>query len=102
MAAVYQQQDNEIVARVGQTFVVELEGNPTTGYQWGLAEDDARFRLVKKDYAHPGAGIGAATKERFHIEALQPGSTTLTFKYKQPWEAEVLDTKSFRLRVEAA
>jgi inhibitor of cysteine peptidase len=100
MTAVYQQQDSEIVARVGETFVVELEGNPTTGYAWELAEDDARFRLVKKDYAHPGAGIGAATKERFHIEALQPGSTTLSFKYKQPWETEVLDTKSFRLVVQ--
>ena len=102
MAAVYQQQDDEIVARVGETFTVELESVPTAGYEWGLAQDDSRFRLVKKDYAHPGAGIGGATKERFQIEALQPGSTTLTFKYKQPWESEVLETKSFRLRVEPA
>lgn len=102
MAAVYQQQDHKIVARVGETLTVELKGNPTTGYAWELAQDDSRFRLIKKDYAHPGAGIGAATKERFQIEALQPGSTTLTFKYKRPWETEVLDTKSFRLRVEPA
>ena len=102
MAAVYQQQDNEIVAQVGETFRVELEGNPTTGYEWGLAQDNARFRLVKKDYAHPGAAIGASTKERFQIEALKPGSTTLTFEYKRSWETTVLHTKSFRLRVQPA
>ena len=99
MAAVYQQQDDEIEARVGETFTVELEGIPTAGYQWELVQDDPRFRLVKKDYAHPGVAIGGATKERLQIEALEPGSTTLTFKYKQPWETEVLDTKSFRLRI---
>ena len=100
MAAVYQQNDDEIVARVGESFTVELEGIPTAGYEWKLAQDDSKFRLVKKDYAHPGASIGGATKERFHIKASQPGSTTLTFNYKRPWESEVQETKSFRLRVE--
>ncbi len=99
MAAVYQQQDDNIGAQVGETFTVELEGNPTTGYEWQLAQDDARFRLINKDYAPPSTSIGAATKERFQIEALQSGSTTLTFKYKRPWETEVLDTKRFQLRV---
>ena len=99
MAAVYHQQDDSIGAHVGETFTVELEGNPTTGYEWQLAQDDPRFRLIKKDYARPGPGVGAATKERFQIEALQSGSTTLTFTYKRGWETEVLDTKRFQLRV---
>jgi inhibitor of cysteine peptidase len=102
MPATYQHHDNQISARVGETFVVELEGNPTTGYQWELSEGDEQFRLVEKDYAQPGPGIGAATKERFAIKALEPGSTTLTFKHKRSWESEVLDTKTFRLQIKPA
>ena len=102
MPATYQHQDNQISARVGETFVVELEGNPTTGYQWELSEGDDKFRLVEKDYAQPGSGIGAATRERFAIKAIEPGSTTLTFKHKRSWESEVLDTKTFRLHIKPA
>lgn len=102
MPATYQHQDNQISARVGETFVVELEGNPTTGYQWELSEGDDKFRLVEKDYAQPGPGIGAATRERFAIKAIEPGSTTLTFKHKRSWESEVLDTKTFRLHIKPA
>ncbi|MGZ5437409.1 MAG: protease inhibitor I42 family protein [Pyrinomonadaceae bacterium] len=100
MPSTFQQEDNEISARAGETFIVELEGNPTTGYQWELSEGDEQFRMVEKDYAQPGSGIGAATKERFVIKALKPGSTALTFTYKRPWETEVLDTKTFRLDVQ--
>jgi inhibitor of cysteine peptidase len=102
MAAIYYQQDNEIVVQVGEAFVVELDGNPTTGYAWELAQDNERFRLVEKDYAQPGTGVGGSTRERFQIEALKPGSTTLSFEYKRPWETEVLDKKSFSLRVQPA
>ena len=98
MPSTYQQDEEEITARAGETFVIELEGNPTTGYQWELAEGDEHFRLVEKNYAQPGSGIGSATRERFVIEATKTGSTTLTFKHKRPWETEVLDTKTFRLQ----
>ena len=99
MTKTYQVDDNEISARAGETFVVALEGNPTTGYQWELSEGDEQFRLVEKDYAQPGPAIGAATKERFVIKALKSGSAKLTFKYKRPWETEVLDTKTFQLNI---
>ena len=97
MPSTYQQDDKEITARAGETFVIELEGNPTTGYLWELAEGDEHFRLVEKGYAEPGSGVGTATKERFVIKAVKTGSTTLTFNHKRPWETEVLDTKTFRL-----
>ena len=99
MPATYKAQDDKISARTGDTFIVALEGNPTTGYQWELLEDDGKFRLVEKEYAMPSPGVGAATTEHFVIEALEPGSTKLTFKYKRPWETEVLDTKTFELQV---
>jgi len=102
MPTTYQQNDKDISARAGETFVIEIEGNPTTGYQWELSEGDEQFQLVGKDYALPGSEIGAATKERFTIKALKPGSTTLNFKYKRAWETEVLETKTFRLDIKPA
>jgi len=102
MPSTYKPEDKGIAARAGETLVIELEGNPTTGYQWELSEGDERFRLIEKDYAQPSSNIGAATKERFVIKALKPGLTTLTFKYKRSWETEVLDTKTFRLDIKSA
>lgn len=102
MPSTYQEEEEEITARAGETFVIEIEGNPTTGYLWELAEGDEHFRLIEKDYAQPGSGIGTATKERFVIKAVKTGSTTLAFKHRRPWETEVLDTRTFRLRIEPA
>lgn len=79
------------------TLVVELEGNPTTGYQWAVLENtnneivDIKDEYVADEHEEGMAGVGG--KYKFTIKALKAGTTTITFAYKRVWEETEEDKK---------
>lgn len=99
MASVYTKSDNEITASVGDSIVIELEGNPTTGYEWKLHFDSDKLKLLDQQYKVGGGSIGAGGVQRFKIEALKPGQTTIRAVYKRAWEADPLEEHTFRVKV---
>lgn len=75
----------------GEEFAIVLESNPTTGYQWKLAEplDEAIVVLVKTEFIEPDAElIGAAGEEKWTFKAQGLGNTSITMSYIRPWEEE--------------
>ena len=76
---------------VGESATLELEANPTTGYQWEpSAEPDAAvIRIVSDTYVAPdSAAMGAGGTQRIVIEGVAAGTTTLELRYVRPWEAD--------------
>ncbi len=76
---------------VGQTVVVRLEANPSTGYQWQIAANpDERIALVvDSGYDRPASdAAGAAGQAWWKLRATGPGSTTIALRYVRPWEPE--------------
>lgn len=76
---------------VGQSVTLELQANPTTGYQWELsAEPDAAVvRVVSDTYVAPDSdAMGAGGTQRLVVEGVAAGSTTLELRYVRPWEAD--------------
>jgi inhibitor of cysteine peptidase len=75
----------------GEEFAIVLGSNPSTGYQWKLAEElDAEIIvLVKTEYEEPDTElIGAAGEEKWTFKAEGLGSTSITLAYVRPWEEE--------------
>jgi inhibitor of cysteine peptidase len=75
----------------GGEFAIVLESNPTTGYQWKLAEelDTEIVVLVKTEYEAPDTELmGAAGEEKWTFKAENIGDTTITLAYVRPWEEE--------------
>lgn len=73
----------------GDEFTVELESNPTTGYEWQVVqiEDEAIVRLVDSEYVPPDSDLlGASGKEVFTFEALEEGNTKVTLEYARQFE----------------
>ena len=102
---------SEVTVRLGQTLTVNLKSNPTTGYQWELAEcDDAVVRLVSGHFTPPsevtersGAlRVGAGGIQTFLFKGSGAGRTTLKLVYRRPWEKDVepIQTFSVTVRVE--
>ena len=71
----------------GETTVVTLASNPSTGYRWKLLATDARVvRLVSHRYVPPKvARPGAGGKELWRFVARAHGTVTLVFGYLRPW-----------------
>jgi inhibitor of cysteine peptidase len=92
---------------VGDRATLELEANPTTGYQWELAtEPDAAVVSVVSDTytasTTDSGMVGAGGTQRIVIQGVAAGSTTLELRYVRPWETDgaAAQTASFDITVE--
>jgi len=88
---------------VGETFVIRLAGNPTTGYQWVLKSIDRKIAEptgpleYKQDEAKPGmVGVGGAYS--LTIRGVKPGKTTAVLEYRRSWEKGA-PAKTFKAQI---
>ncbi|MBC7247516.1 MAG: protease inhibitor I42 family protein [Actinobacteria bacterium] len=106
----YDNPDEAIEVEEGLEFAIVLESNPTTGYQWQLAEplDGEILSLVSATFESKGGGegeerVGAPGEEVWTFEAVGPGKAEITLAYARPWEKEAApeETKTFHVEVKA-
>lgn len=79
--------------QVGQNVSVLLDGNPTTGFCWMLAETLPAHSPVKVELSlveRTGDGIscGAPTPTRLTICGVKTGKATVQVVYRRPWEKD--------------
>jgi inhibitor of cysteine peptidase len=93
--------DSDIVAGVGEPFVIELESNPTTGYEWQLQVDPNKVEIINRKYQSSGSGIGAGGSEQITLRPISSGDTSIRALYKRNWETNPIKERHFKLRVRA-
>lgn len=92
----------EMQLKKGQTLVVTLEGNPTTGYSWEVAEplDEQVLRQVgEAEFKAESELVGAGGVQILRFEAANTGTTTLKLVYHRPWEKDVDPLETYSLQV---
>jgi inhibitor of cysteine peptidase len=96
---------SRVELKKGQTLVVTLESNPSTGYSWEVAEGmgtvlqqqgEAEFQPAKTG-DQPLVGAGGSETLRFDVAAA--GETTLKLVYHRPWEKGVEPLETFSVQV---
>lgn len=86
----------------GQTLLVTLPSNPTTGYSWAVTSIDASILQQQGDpqYTAPANAMpGAGGTQTFTFIAAAPGTTTLTLGYRRPFEANTPPVEVFSAAV---
>lgn len=87
---------NSIKAIVGKEFVITLDANATTGYEWQLATpvDDKLISLMSSEYVSDKTGlVGSGGKSVWTFKALQAGKAQISFKYIRSWEKDIPPAK---------
>jgi inhibitor of cysteine peptidase len=85
--------------QVGDTLVVRLPGNATTGYRWAVVGAPSVLRPLSSAYvvASPGRlGQGGTYVFRFRVRS---GSGLLRLDYRRPWEKGTPPLRTFRLTI---
>ena len=80
---------NTIHATPGKEFVIKLDANPTTGYEWQLVQsiDDSLVKFVNSDYVSDMTSLlGSGGKSVWTFKAVRAGKAQISFKYIRPWE----------------
>jgi inhibitor of cysteine peptidase len=85
----------------GQTLVVSLEAQPSTGYTWEVVELDELILRQKGDpeFQPASGGIGASGVQIFRFEAVSAGKTDLRMIYHQPWVEGVEPLETFSIHI---
>ena len=91
-----------VTLRTGDNLTVELEGNPSTGYNWvPLSQDLKTLKLVGEPEAKPADSklVGAPQTILLHFTATNPGQETLKLGYQRPWEKNVDPIKTYEVNI---
>ncbi len=83
----------------GETFILALAGNPTTGYTWQVIVDAQYLEILGQEFEPHGTGVGAGGVEVFRLRALAAGESEIACEYRRPWDREARDTKRFRVTI---
>jgi inhibitor of cysteine peptidase len=95
----YTSSDKEIAVPKGESFVIELESNPTTGYDWELQFDQDKIKDLDRQYVPAGEDVGGGGKKRFVLQAVKSGDASVRAIYKRAWEREPIDEKTFKIHI---
>jgi inhibitor of cysteine peptidase len=89
---------------LNDVILVRLPENPTTGYQWAVAEiNEEILELEDSDFVlFADAGIGGGGERRLRFKAKSTGTSHVELKMKREWEADVppIERYDFTIRVE--
>ncbi|MDP3804570.1 MAG: protease inhibitor I42 family protein, partial [Candidatus Omnitrophota bacterium] len=87
----YSKADNPIEANIGTDFIITLESNRTTGYEWQLAKplDKTIVDFVSSEYIKGSSDlIGSGGREMWRFKTVGLGKSTISFQYIRPLEKD--------------
>jgi inhibitor of cysteine peptidase len=90
-----------ISLKTGDTLLIELDGNITTGFNWiPAAQDPVLLSQVGGNQVTPESNLpGAPGRIVLQFKAVAQGQTRLRLDYKRSWETGVAPEKSFEVTV---
>ena len=89
---------------ISQEYTIELDGNPTTGYQWicSIVSGEDVIACEDSNYNHdsnPEFMVGVGGTYTFTFKSLKAGTAEVQFDYARQWEDSPINTKTVRFSV---
>jgi inhibitor of cysteine peptidase len=89
-----------VAIKKGETFMVVLPENPSTGYSWNMTVSDG-LKVMDDRYIPPAQQVpGRGGQHEWTIKAVKPGQQKVRGIYMRPWEPIYYNETTFRLDVE--
>jgi inhibitor of cysteine peptidase len=99
--AIFNNPNAPIVIKVGESFTISLDSNPTTGYTWHANYDSSFVIESKSSFTPISEAIGADGKELFEFQTKRVGLTAITMKQSRSWESEIAKTVIFKINIKS-
>jgi inhibitor of cysteine peptidase len=93
----------DLTLKVGDTLQVSLGSNPSTGFGWipqmQITNSAVLAQTGHEVLASSADRTGASAREVWALQAIAPGSTTLSTSYGRPWPGGEKDAWTFVAQV---
>ena len=84
----------------GDTLVIRLPDNPTTGFRWAVDSFDSEVMTrLQEEYSSASSAIGGGGLRRFAFQASSTGSSVIALKLWRSWEGEGSVRSRFQVTV---
>lgn len=85
----------------GAQIMIQLPGNPTTGYTWepAISDPSVLHESSAPVYKPVGGALGAGGTYTFWYQATTSGQSELTLLYRRSWETDVAPLKTFTVTI---
>jgi predicted secreted protein len=93
---------SELELKKGQSLVITLEANPTTGYTWEVVEPEDEQVLQQVggiEFEQESDLIGASGVQIIRFEVVNAGRAAVKLVYHRPWETGLEPLKTFAIQV---
>ena len=95
---------SQVNMHVGETLVITLSENASTGFQWVTPHESVHnFENIlherKSEAEGPAHTPGKRGVRHFYFDAVQPGTAELELLYRRSWETDKPPARKFKLRV---
>jgi inhibitor of cysteine peptidase len=92
---------SQVELKSDQTLVISLEGNPTTGYTWEVAElDEGVLKQVgETEFEAESDAVGSGGVQTLRFETVNSGQTDLELVYHRSWEEDEQPADTFSVQV---
>ncbi|MGL6298877.1 MAG: protease inhibitor I42 family protein [Methanobacteriaceae archaeon] len=90
------------IVKVGKTFTVTLNGNPSTGYKWTGKVSNSKIKLLSTKYVpnpNPYNLAGSGGKYVFKFKCIKQGTANIKFSYARSWESKAIETKKVSVKI---
>jgi inhibitor of cysteine peptidase len=90
-----------IELKTGDQLQLSLEGNPTTGYSWEVAELDPNILKLNGEpqFQADSSALGSGGKMVLRFETVNPGRTPLKLIYHRPFEQNTAPLRTYEVIV---
>ena len=99
----------DFIVQKGDTIEIELETNPSTGYEWSLADSLSSGvvsfleKKTVKDTVNSDESekiVGKPQKIKWSFKAMEQGATVIPLKYSRAWEeSDSTRKESYKIKV---
>lgn len=94
--------NEHLIVAEGDTLVVKLQSNPSTGYSWSVAENTVLVLKPEGDTYVRGANRpGASGTQQFTFKVVGAGEVSLRMLYQRPFQRSVQAGKTWQMFIES-
>jgi inhibitor of cysteine peptidase len=95
-----QDEGKTVDVHVGQTVIVSLPENASTGYRWAIEHADPSLVEAREaEPRYPSGAVGAGGRAQWVFLAKIPGTTLITLKQLRPWEGDASIVGRFHVQL---
>jgi len=97
-------QNEKYCIKKGDILEIELNANPSTGYNWQITHhDNSKLKIIDETYIAKKVKrgmVGSGGKKIYIFNAIDKGNTIIELHYSRPFEKEGPYKKKFHINLE--